>query len=92
MPASGHPESFLPAMSAIAREAGALLMEYFHRGLKIEYKGDADLVTFDGRQGWHYPQTPTGLYLGHHPANGAQAVAHLESLRHRGGSVAGGTT
>src|SRR5579863_2298815 len=39
------PESFLPAMSAIAREAGALLMEYFHRGLKIEYKGDADLVT-----------------------------------------------
>jgi len=32
-------------MSAIAREAGALLMEYFHQGLKIEYKGDADLVT-----------------------------------------------
>ena len=32
-------------MSAIAREAGALLMSYFHRRLKIEYKGDADLVT-----------------------------------------------
>jgi myo-inositol-1(or 4)-monophosphatase len=32
-------------MSAIAREAGALLMTYFHQGLKIEYKGDADLVT-----------------------------------------------
>jgi myo-inositol-1(or 4)-monophosphatase len=40
-----HPESFLPAMSAIAREAGALLMQHFQRGLKIEYKGDADLVT-----------------------------------------------
>src|ERR1700723_3763390 len=40
-----HPESFLPAMSAIAREAGALLLQYFHQGLKIEYKGDADLVT-----------------------------------------------
>jgi myo-inositol-1(or 4)-monophosphatase len=38
-------ESFLPAMSAIAREAGALLMQYFHQGLEIEYKGDADLVT-----------------------------------------------
>ena len=38
-------ESFLPAMTAIAREAGALLMEYFHQGLKIEYKGEADLVT-----------------------------------------------
>lgn len=32
-------------MSAIAREAGALLMHHFHQGLKIEYKGEADLVT-----------------------------------------------
>jgi myo-inositol-1(or 4)-monophosphatase len=32
-------------MSQIAREAGALLMKYFHQHLKIEYKGDADLVT-----------------------------------------------
>ena len=32
-------------MSAIALEAGALLMQHFHQGLKIEYKGDADLVT-----------------------------------------------
>jgi myo-inositol-1(or 4)-monophosphatase len=38
-------ESFLPAMSAIAREAGALLLQYFHQKLKIEYKGEADLVT-----------------------------------------------
>jgi myo-inositol-1(or 4)-monophosphatase len=41
---SNH-DSFLPVMSAIAREAGALLMHYFHQHLKIEYKGDADLVT-----------------------------------------------
>jgi myo-inositol-1(or 4)-monophosphatase len=41
--------SFLPAMSAIAREAGALLMNYFHQHLKIEYKGDADLVTVADR-------------------------------------------
>ncbi|MGC1451598.1 MAG: inositol monophosphatase family protein [Candidatus Sulfotelmatobacter sp.] len=45
MPVPTDPESFLPAMSAIAREAGALLLQYFHQGLKIEYKGDADLVT-----------------------------------------------
>ena len=32
-------------MSGIAREAGALLMHYFRQHLKIEYKGDADLVT-----------------------------------------------
>ena len=42
---SGKSDSFLSAMSAIAREAGALLMQYFHQHVKIEYKGDADLVT-----------------------------------------------
>lgn len=36
---------FLPRMEQIAREAGALLMDFFHRRVKIEYKGDADLVT-----------------------------------------------
>jgi myo-inositol-1(or 4)-monophosphatase len=42
---SSNPEQFLPAMCEIAREAGALLMTYFQRHIKIEYKGDADLVT-----------------------------------------------
>lgn len=32
-------------MTAIAREAGALLLPFFHQKLKIEYKGEADLVT-----------------------------------------------
>lgn len=45
MSESSHSESFIPTMSAIAREAGALLMQHFHQGLEIEYKGDADLVT-----------------------------------------------
>jgi len=45
MSTSAQPGSFLPAMSAIAREAGALLLEYFQQKLQIEYKGDADLVT-----------------------------------------------
>jgi myo-inositol-1(or 4)-monophosphatase len=36
---------FVPQMSEIAREAGALLMDYFRRRVKIEYKGEADLVT-----------------------------------------------
>ena len=44
-PNSTNHDSFIPAMSEIAREAGALLMHYFHQHLKIEYKGDADLVT-----------------------------------------------
>lgn len=47
-------------------------------------KGDPALILFDQRNGWHYPQTASGQYLGHHPDTGAAAVAHLESLRQRG--------
>lgn len=36
---------FVPPMSDIAREAGALLMPYFEQRIKFEYKGDVDLVT-----------------------------------------------
>jgi myo-inositol-1(or 4)-monophosphatase len=37
-------------MQPIAREAGALLMGYFRQRVKIEYKGDADLVTVADRK------------------------------------------
>jgi myo-inositol-1(or 4)-monophosphatase len=40
----------LEPMQAMAREAGALLMSHFNRQIKIEYKGDADLVTIADRQ------------------------------------------
>jgi myo-inositol-1(or 4)-monophosphatase len=36
---------YLQDLEPIAREAGALLMSYFDRHIKIEYKGDVDLVT-----------------------------------------------
>ncbi|MFZ1136479.1 MAG: inositol monophosphatase family protein [Candidatus Korobacteraceae bacterium] len=36
---------YLHDLEPIAREAGALLMTYFDRHIKIEYKGDVDLVT-----------------------------------------------
>src|SRR6202050_1489042 len=42
---SSNSEQFLPAMCEIAREDGGFLMTYFQRHIKIEYKGDADLVT-----------------------------------------------
>ncbi len=41
----GERPQFVPAMAEIAREAGALLMDFFHRRVKVEYKGDVDLVT-----------------------------------------------
>jgi len=37
-------------MQAMAREAGSLLMDYFSRHVKIEYKGDVDLVTVADRK------------------------------------------
>jgi len=37
-------------MAAMAREAGALLIEHFNRQIKIEYKGEADLVTVADRK------------------------------------------
>ena len=40
---------FVSGMSEIAREAGALLMGYFRQHVKVEYKGDADLVTVADR-------------------------------------------
>jgi myo-inositol-1(or 4)-monophosphatase len=45
-----NPVELLVPMQAIAREAGALLMDHFRRRVKIEYKGDVDLVTVADRQ------------------------------------------
>ena len=36
---------FVGIAETIAREAGALLREFYHRGVTTEYKGDVDLVT-----------------------------------------------
>jgi myo-inositol-1(or 4)-monophosphatase len=44
-----EPDHFVPAIAEIAREAGALLMGYFQQHVKVEYKGDADLVTVADR-------------------------------------------
>src|SRR3989440_903210 len=41
---------FVAGMAEIAREAGALLMEYFHQHVKGEYKGEVDLVTVADRK------------------------------------------
>jgi myo-inositol-1(or 4)-monophosphatase len=41
--------TWVPAASAIAREAGALLRKFFSGGVETEYKGDADLVTVADR-------------------------------------------
>jgi myo-inositol-1(or 4)-monophosphatase len=50
MTSSSQKSDFLPAMTEIAREAGVLLMSYFEQHVKVEYKGDADLVTIADRK------------------------------------------
>jgi myo-inositol-1(or 4)-monophosphatase len=48
---SGTPpdQRWVPKASAIAREAGARLREFFSAGVTTEYKGDVDLVTVADR-------------------------------------------
>jgi myo-inositol-1(or 4)-monophosphatase len=48
--ASNNFQDLISPMQAMAREAGILLMSYFDRKVKIEYKGDADLVTVADRK------------------------------------------
>ena len=43
-------QELIAPMQSMAREAGSLLMSYFNRKIKIEYKGDADLVTVADRK------------------------------------------
>jgi glycosyltransferase involved in cell wall biosynthesis len=47
-------------------------------------RGDDKLLALEGRRAEHFPQVRAGLYAGHHPATGADAVRHLEELRTRG--------
>lgn len=48
-------------------------------------KGDTELLKLDGRNAWHFPQNDWGVYAGHYPADSAEAIAHLEALRKKGG-------
>jgi myo-inositol-1(or 4)-monophosphatase len=43
-------DDFVAGMAEIAREAGALLMDYFQQHVKVEYKGEVDLVTVADRK------------------------------------------
>lgn len=47
-------------------------------------RGDSRLLCVEGRDLQHFPQTGTGLYAGYHPADGNEAVEHLEDLRLKG--------
>lgn len=51
-------------------------------------KGDEMAVRIRGHAlGWHFPQTADGSYVGYHPKDAREAIAHLETLRDRGASL-----
>lgn len=78
--ANGYQQTVTEIRAAVGRllpkEATALVVS----------KGDGELLKLDGRKGWHFPQTPSGVYAGHHPADSAAAINQLEELRSRGAS------
>jgi hypothetical protein len=47
-------------------------------------RGDEELLRFDRRRGWHFPQTEAGVYAGYYPTDSKEAIAHVEGLRRRG--------
>ncbi len=49
-------------------------------------RGDEALLDLgDSRLGWHFPQEEGGVYAGHYPADGTEAIVRLEELRTKGG-------
>jgi GT2 family glycosyltransferase len=47
-------------------------------------RGDEALLQLNGRRGLHFPQGRDGGWAGHHPADSAEAIGHLERLRQSG--------
>ena len=51
----------------------------------VASRGDNELLGLNGLRTWHFPRTDDGSYAGHNPADSAEAIAHLETLRAKGG-------
>jgi GT2 family glycosyltransferase len=52
--------------------------------LAVISKGDGELLKFDGRQAWHFPQGEDGTYAGHYPEDSGACIAELERARSKG--------
>ena len=56
----------------------------FNAVVAIVSRGDEALVDLDGRIAWHFPRLDDGRWLGYHPRDSEEAIAHLERLRRQG--------
>ena len=50
----------------------------------VASRGDEEMVKLGDRDGWHFPRDESGVWPGYYPADGAEAVAHLEDLIAKG--------
>jgi glycosyltransferase involved in cell wall biosynthesis len=75
-------EVYTKTIAGIREAVGTLLPE--NATVAVVSNGDDDLLKLGERRGWHFPQQEDGRYAGFHPANSADAIAGLESLRRRG--------
>ncbi|HTL18680.1 MAG TPA: polysaccharide pyruvyl transferase family protein, partial [Patescibacteria group bacterium] len=55
-----------------------------HSIITVVSNGDDQFLSFGSHTGWHFPRTETGLYLGRHPTNSAEAIAELDRQRFKG--------
>lgn len=82
----GPPQDPQAEYADVRRRIHGLVGTLTDRGstVAVVSKGDQELVRFDTSEGWHFPRTPDGKYAGHHPADAAEVIAHLEQLRQQG--------
>jgi GT2 family glycosyltransferase len=75
-----------PAYLKLVERIRRLVCEVVPPGATVAVisKGDSELLKFEGRRAWHFPQEGDGTYAGHYPANGDACIAELERLRSRG--------
>jgi hypothetical protein len=52
--------------------------------IAVVSRGDDELLTLNEQRGWHFPQAPNGQYAGYHPANSADAIRHLQTVKEKG--------
>jgi GT2 family glycosyltransferase len=75
-----------PAYRKLVERIRRLVCEVVPPGATVAVisKGDGELLKFEGRRAWHFPQGDDGTYAGHYPASSEACIAELERLRYRG--------
>lgn len=73
--------------ATLADEVRSLIAESVPRDavVLVASHGDEALLDLEERSGWHFPREDSGAYRGYDkPADGAEAISHLEALRSLG--------